>query len=38
MFTLDGVSPAEMGDRIVDNLPGASDTTKDIQDAGAPAS
>lgn len=31
---MSGWLPAEMGDRIVDNLPGASDTTKDIQDAG----
>jgi membrane protein required for colicin V production len=31
---MSGWLPAEMGDRIIDNLPGPSDTTKDIQDAG----
>jgi len=31
---MSGVLPAEMGDRITDNLPGASETTKDIQEAG----
>lgn len=31
---MSGWLPAEMGDRIVDNLPDASETTKDIKEAG----
>lgn len=31
---MSGLLPSEMRDRIIDNLPGPSDTTKDIQETG----
>jgi hypothetical protein len=31
---MSGMLPTEMAERITDNLPGASETTKDIQEAG----